>query len=806
MGQLQRQLRQGEFDIFKSVPMFESDFVQISKRGTLSNMHGCPQIMTVGIANTNPFDPIPNVMLVAQLVGDCEKHVGCDQDTEGEGDRDTKELELTRLLPLKLVKISIHNRDKLQLRVKLITGRSFYLQLWAPPDKQEELFGYWEELIYLLRPPVEAYSSTHAVPAGDLFMSVFEEMDRSPKVAYFQIREGQEEVSIGSIHALEATAALSAASARGKQAQQDFHKGMTVTKSASEQLTTALAGAATEWPGGRKTNAVIAGAANTCPPECTASGSAVLSPEDSVRMATAGAAPASKIGGGEETGVSASPTSAPTLRREEAGRQVHLPPACTEVPNGFSSPAGMVADSHQRAGGDKIPHQPGDSTSDSLRALGEEEEGCCSSAHSRHDTTCKEVSPAHAPTAEESRASHKPGTESIHTIFPVEDIFTSVPTSGHGRMGLSSVGQRDVWEEDGGPALRAQLRGGNKGVCDSDRSYPELVKISIHNRDKLQLRVKLITGRSFYLQLWAPPDKQEELFGYWEELIYLLRPPVEAYSSTHAVPAGDLFMSVFEEMDRSPKVAYFQIREGQEEVSIGSIHALEATAALSAASARGKQAQQDFHKGMTVTKSASEQLTTALAGAATEWPGGRKTNAVIAGAANTCPPECTASGSAVLSPEDSVRMATAGAAPASKISGGEETGVSASPTSAPTLRREEAGRQVHLPPACTEVPNGFSSPAGMVADSHQRAGGDKIPHQPGDSTSDSLRALGEEEEGCCSSAHSRHDTTCKEVSPAHAPTAEESRASHKPGGTKVHVPGLRYAAGSARCGTTSKPE
>ncbi|KAI5939768.1 Protein FAM71A [Manis javanica] len=408
MGQLQRQLRQGEFDIFKSVPMFESDFVQISRRGTLSNMHGCPQIMTVGIANTNPFDPIPNVMLVAQLVGDCEKHVGCDQDTEGEGDRDTKELELTRLLPLKLVKISIHNRDKLQLRVKLITGRSFYLQLWAPPDKQEELFGYWEELIYLLRPPVEAYSSTHAVPAGDLFMSVFEEMDRSPEVAYFQIREGQEEVSIGSIHALEATAALSAASARGKQAQQDFHKGMTVTKSASEQLTTALAGAATEWPGGRKTNAVIAGAANTCPPECTASGSAVLSPEDSVRMATAGAAPASKIGGGE-TGVSASPTSAPTLRREEAGRQVHLPPACTEVPNGFSSPAGMVADSHQRAGGDKIPHQPGDSTSDSLRALGEEEEGCCSSAHSRHDTTCKEVSPAHAPTAEESRASHKSG-------------------------------------------------------------------------------------------------------------------------------------------------------------------------------------------------------------------------------------------------------------------------------------------------------------------------------------------------------------------------------------------------------------
>lgn len=72
----------------------------------------------------------------------------------------------------------------------------------------------------------------------------------------------------------------------------------------------------------------------------------------------------------------------------------------------------------------------------------------------------------------------------------------------------------------------------------------------------------------------------------------------------------------------------------------------------------------------------------------------------------------------------------------------------------------------------------------MVADSRQRAGGDKIPHQPGDSTSGSQRAPREEEEGHRSSTCSRHDTTCKEVSPAHTPTAEESRASHKPGGTK----------------------
>lgn len=195
--------------------------------------------------------------------------------------------------PLEVPK-DLHNREKQQLLVKLATGCSYYLQLCAPPDKQEKLFGYWEVLIHLLRPPVEAYSSTHAVPAGDRFMSMLKEMDsRSPNAAHFPGTGGQGEVSTGSIHVLEVTAALSAASAAGERARQDFHKGMTVTKSASEQLNTALAGAATEWPGGRTTNATVSRDANTCPPECTASGSAVLSREDSVRTATAGVAPAS---------------------------------------------------------------------------------------------------------------------------------------------------------------------------------------------------------------------------------------------------------------------------------------------------------------------------------------------------------------------------------------------------------------------------------------------------------------------------------------------------------------------------------
>ncbi|KAI5939589.1 Protein FAM71B [Manis javanica] len=141
MGQLQRQLCQGEFDMFKSVPVFESDFMQVTKRGMLIDVPNCAMITTVGIVNTNPFNPIPDIMLLAQPVRHCEWHVGCGQGTQGKEQRDTKTLEVTRLLPLKFVKISIHNREKQQLRVKLATGCSYYLQLCAPPDKQEQLFG-----------------------------------------------------------------------------------------------------------------------------------------------------------------------------------------------------------------------------------------------------------------------------------------------------------------------------------------------------------------------------------------------------------------------------------------------------------------------------------------------------------------------------------------------------------------------------------------------------------------------------------------------------------------------------------------
>ncbi|EQB77248.1 hypothetical protein CB1_000265004 [Camelus ferus] len=171
MGDLQQQLyRGGEYDIFKYAPMFESDFIQISKKGEVIDVHNRVRMVTVGIASTSPILPLPDVMLLARPTKVCEEHIRFVRPIKGRGHKPLKTLELTRLLPLKFVKISIHDREKQQLRLKLATGRTFYLQLCPSSDAREDLFCYWEKLVYLLRPPADSSSSTPTLQTGDATM------------------------------------------------------------------------------------------------------------------------------------------------------------------------------------------------------------------------------------------------------------------------------------------------------------------------------------------------------------------------------------------------------------------------------------------------------------------------------------------------------------------------------------------------------------------------------------------------------------------------------------------------------------
>ncbi|XP_037008173.2 Golgi-associated RAB2 interactor protein 3 [Artibeus jamaicensis] len=197
MGDLQRQLyKGGEYDIFKYAPMFESDFIQISKKGEMIDVHNRVRMVTVGIASTSPILPLPDVMLLARPTKVCDEHARHTRPTKGRGRKPAKVLELTRLLPLKFVKISIHNREKQQLRLKLATGRTFYLQLCPSSDAREDLFCYWEKLVYLLRPPVESCSSTPTQRTGDTMTT---EDDKSLVMSELQ---GEGDKNNASLHKL----------------------------------------------------------------------------------------------------------------------------------------------------------------------------------------------------------------------------------------------------------------------------------------------------------------------------------------------------------------------------------------------------------------------------------------------------------------------------------------------------------------------------------------------------------------------------------------------------------------------------
>uniref|UniRef100_A0A8V0ZBH3 Golgi associated RAB2 interactor protein-like Rab2B-binding domain-containing protein n=1 Tax=Gallus gallus TaxID=9031 RepID=A0A8V0ZBH3_CHICK len=151
MGDLQRLLNQGEYALFASVPMFESRFVQINQRGELINLHNRPTCVTIGVCAAS--SPMPSGMLLAHKVPVSPQEIMANLQKFSEHPSQVEQLALSRFLPLKFVELSVHSTDKKQLMLKLVNGRSYYLELCAPPDQQQQLFHHWLKLISLLKRP-----------------------------------------------------------------------------------------------------------------------------------------------------------------------------------------------------------------------------------------------------------------------------------------------------------------------------------------------------------------------------------------------------------------------------------------------------------------------------------------------------------------------------------------------------------------------------------------------------------------------------------------------------------------------------
>ncbi|XP_005991041.2 golgin subfamily A member 6-like protein 22 [Latimeria chalumnae] len=190
-GELQKHLFNGEYDPFRQTPIFESDFIQVSKKGQLIDIHNHLNVVTLGILATCPTMSLPNIMLLAKPLFQskyqepfsvpchvhCPHYPSCGGSSTLATDSEDellnwagipnimkcptpvfihrRQVELSRLFPLKFVKLSVKDREKCQIKMRLANGRTFYLQLYASPEIEKEMFEKWERLISMLRPSSE---------------------------------------------------------------------------------------------------------------------------------------------------------------------------------------------------------------------------------------------------------------------------------------------------------------------------------------------------------------------------------------------------------------------------------------------------------------------------------------------------------------------------------------------------------------------------------------------------------------------------------------------------------------------------
>ncbi|NXV80652.1 FA71D protein, partial [Atlantisia rogersi] len=170
VGDLKRLLNQGEYHPLTSVPLFESKFLEVNARGDSICLHNRPSYVTVGICATSPSSPVPNVMLIAREEPVSRQEIMSDFWKQSEQLSHMEHLVLTRLLPLTLVELSVHNAEKHCLMLKLANGHSHYLELCAPPDQQQYLFYQWLKLMCLLKKPQNTGNAEVNVKSEDFVM------------------------------------------------------------------------------------------------------------------------------------------------------------------------------------------------------------------------------------------------------------------------------------------------------------------------------------------------------------------------------------------------------------------------------------------------------------------------------------------------------------------------------------------------------------------------------------------------------------------------------------------------------------
>ncbi|XP_040109723.1 protein FAM71E2 [Oryx dammah] len=152
LGELQKTLQQGEHLPLRPLPMFESNFIQVTNRGAPVYVHHRTNRVTMGVAASLPGLVLPDMLLMAQPPED----------------RECSNLVLTRMIPLDLAHLYVHDLSAWRLKLRLVTGRYYYLELDAPDSEVGFLFDRWIRLISQLQQPATSWAprTLHTPPTG----------------------------------------------------------------------------------------------------------------------------------------------------------------------------------------------------------------------------------------------------------------------------------------------------------------------------------------------------------------------------------------------------------------------------------------------------------------------------------------------------------------------------------------------------------------------------------------------------------------------------------------------------------------
>uniref|UniRef100_A0A8B9Q0C0 Family with sequence similarity 71 member F1 n=1 Tax=Apteryx owenii TaxID=8824 RepID=A0A8B9Q0C0_APTOW len=147
-GQLCRLLRSPDYNLFPCSAVFESNFLQVGGgesrasvtwTGSSVDIHNAATPVILGVTSSDPCLPLPNILVLVRGGSPPERPALTL----------SRQCHARRVLPLRLVQLSVPAGAGRLLRVRTATGKVHYLRLH--PSHPDAVFTLWVRLAHILR-------------------------------------------------------------------------------------------------------------------------------------------------------------------------------------------------------------------------------------------------------------------------------------------------------------------------------------------------------------------------------------------------------------------------------------------------------------------------------------------------------------------------------------------------------------------------------------------------------------------------------------------------------------------------------